>query len=135
MFDLHDIERITAWKLFRDHVETTPTPLEDTAVLWSNAPYVCDRLSDDPAKWPDPWKLILDGKFDNLGIVLGMLYTLQLTQRFKNKQFEIRMYQREKNREFVLVIDDSVLNWDPRTVIYLADLPKNLDFTTIWASS
>lgn len=135
MFDLYDIDRVTAWKLFRDHIETAATPLEDTAVLWSRAPFVSNQFSMDPITWPDPWKLVLDGEFDSLGIALGMLHTLQLTQRFKLAQFEIHLYQHEKHQEFVLIVNNKVLNWNPRTVISVAELPENTVFTKVWASS
>lgn len=135
MFDLYDLDRLTAWKLFRDHLETAADPLEDTAVLWSKAPLVSNQFSADPATWPDPWKLILDGEFDSLGIALGMLHTLQLTQRYKLHQFAIHMYQHEKNKEFVLTVNNMVLNWNPRTAITLAELPENTVFTKLWASS
>ena len=135
MFDLYDIERLTAWKQFRETLETSETPLEDTALLWSKAPFVSNRLSLNPATWPDAWQLIIDGEFDSLGLALGILHTLQLTQRFKADQFEIHMYQDKKNKEFILVVNNMVLNWAPRVVIPFADLPNNVAFTKVWTSS
>ena len=135
MFDLFDIERLTAWKQFRATLETSETPLEDTALLWSKAPFVSTRHSLTPSTWPDAWKLIIDGEFDSLGLALGILYTLQLTQRFKANQFEIHMYQDKKKQEFILVVNNMVLNWAPRVVIPFAELPENVDFTRVWTSS
>ena len=135
MFDLFDIERLTAWKQFRATLETSETPLEDTALLWSKAPFVSTRHSLNPSTWPDAWKLIIDGEFDSLGLALGILYTLQLTQRFKANQFEIHMYQDKKKQEFILVVNNMVLNWAPRVVIPFAELPENVDFTRVWTSS
>lgn len=135
MFDLYGIERLTAWKEFRNTLELSPTPLEDVAVLWSKAPFVSPRLSLDPKSWPDPWKLIIDGEFDSLGLVLGMLYTLQLTDRFKGSQFEIHMFQQQKNREFVLVTNNVALNWEPRTLVKFSDLCERIGFTKVWSST
>lgn len=135
MFDLYDIDRLTCWKKFRESLETSTTPLEDTALLWSKAPFVSNRLSLNPSTWPDAWQLIIDGEFDSLGLALGILYTLQLTERFKDTQFEIHMYQLEKNKEFILVMNNMVLNWEPRTVTAFAELPSNVVFTKVWTSS
>lgn len=134
MFDLHGFERLAAWKKFRNSLETSSSPLEDVAILWSKAPFISNKLSLDPTNWPDPWQLIIDGQFDNLSIVLGMLFTLQLTDRFKGNQFEIHMYQEEKNKEFVLVVDDFALNWYPREIEKFSILREKHSFTKIWAS-
>lgn len=134
MFDLYGIERLTAWKEFRNSLENSSTPLEDVALLWAKAPFVSNRIPLDSKHWPDPWKLIIDGEFDSLGIVLGMLYTLQLTDRFKGGQFEIHMFQNEKNKEFVLVIDNCVLNWSPREIEDFSILSNEHSFTRIWSS-
>ena len=76
------------------------------------APYVSPFLDpSDPDSWPDPWKLILDGKYDNLAISLGMLYTLKLTDRFKNMDFQIYLSQNKKEPDFFLTVGDlGVLN-------------------------
>lgn len=134
MFDSYGIERLTAWKEFRTTLELSPTPLEDVAILWSKAPFVSPRLSLDPKTWPDPWKLIIDGEFDSLGLVLGMLYTLQLTDRFKGSHFEIHMYQQEKSKEFVLVTDNVALNWSPRSLVQFNELSERFGFTKVWAT-
>lgn len=116
MFDLDGIERLTEWKRFRDQLETSEDPLAQCAAFWARAPFVSHYLDPkDAGSWPDPWQLILDSKYDNLAIALGMLYTLQLTTRFMASDFQIYMTSnREKNdREFYLLIDDThVLNLD-----------------------
>jgi hypothetical protein len=134
VFDLYDIERLTAWKEFRNTLEVSTTPLEDVAILWSKAPFVSNRLSLNPKSWPDPWQLIINGEFDSLGLVLGMLHTLQLTDRFKGSRFEIHMYQQEKDREFILVINNVALNWSPREVVDFSDLSERVDFTKVWST-
>lgn len=113
MFDLHGNERLTEWRNFRNKIETSPTPLEDSIEFWRKAPFVSPYL--DPAKpsfWPDPWHLIIDGKFDDLAICLGIMYTLKLTQRFMNESFEIHMAMREdEGPDYYLAVSKSrVLN-------------------------
>lgn len=134
MFDLYGFDRLSAWKEFRNSLEVSTSPLEDVAKLWAKAPFVSNRTSLNPINWPDPWKLIIDGEFDSLGIVLGMLFTLQLTDRFKEDQFEIHMYQEEKSKEFILVVDNCVLNWSPREIEDFRVLSEKCTFTKVWSS-
>lgn len=127
MFDLYGNERLTAWKQFRDSIETSSSPLEDVAELWSRAPFVSTFIDPSkPEQWPDPWHLILDGKFDDLAIVLGMLYTLNLTARFANAEFEIH-FSESKNKQLTywLVINGKyVLNYNFKEVTTVQDLPE-----------
>lgn len=115
VFDLYDNDRLIKWRQFRDNIETSLTPLEDVAHLWSRAPFVNTYLNPHtPDEWPDPWHLVLNSKLDELAIVLGMLYTLKLTQRFMDSVCEIHMSMLSKDSEhrYFLVIDDKVLNYE-----------------------
>ena len=136
VFDRHGTQRLTAWKEFRDSLETSDTPLEDVAMLWSQAPFVSPYLNpDNPTEWPDPWHLVLDLRLDDLAIALGMLYTIKLTQRFKGTVCEIHtsMFQNEKHPRYCLVVDNkSVLNLEYRTVLDINSLQK-VETRLIWS--
>ena len=138
MFDLHGIDRLAKWREFRQHLEHSQTPLEDVAVFWSRAPFVSDYLNPKtPHDWPDPWHLILDQKLDSLAIVLGMLYTIKLTQRFIDTNCEIHMSMcpQKKQHQYMLVVgDERVLNLEYGTVVSAEQL-KDLDTKTIYAVS
>lgn len=114
VFELHGNDRLTAWKQFRSSLETSSRPFADVAEFWSKAPFVNQFLDRQaPKSWPDPWHLILDGKFDDLAICLGMCYTLKLTQRFSDSVYEIHMSMplQDTSERFFLVVDRSaVLN-------------------------
>lgn len=127
MFDLFDTEKLKSWREFRLSLETSATPFQDVALLWSKAPFVNRYLNPhNPNSWPDPWKLIMDGKFDDLAICLGMCYTLQLTERFTSDKFEIHMSILPEGEQYMLVVNDrEVLNLAPRTVLSTTDLPEN----------
>lgn len=114
MFNQYGIDRLTEWKKFRDSIESEDKPLEACASFWAKAPFVSPYLDpSNPSSWPDPWKLVLDSKYDNLAIALGMLYTLQLTQRFMGERFEIYMsINNKENDYFLLVGDTNVLNME-----------------------
>ena len=135
VFNLHDTDRLTEWKRFRDSIETSARPLADVAEYWSHAPFVNRYLDpNNPQAWPGPWKLILDGTFDDLAISLGMLYTIQLTDRFKNCLFEIYQTTDNEKRSFLMIDNNSILNWQYREVKDSSDV-ENKDFTLVWTSS
>lgn len=121
MFDLQSNERLVEWKKFRDRLENSETPFQEVVDLWSTAPFVSKYLDPNNSKeWPDPWHLVLDGKFDDLAICLGMLYTLQLTQRFMQCKYEIHMSINPeiKDSRFYLSVDQSfILNYTYKQVV------------------
>jgi hypothetical protein len=136
VFDLSAQDRLTEWRRFRDNLESSQTPLEDVAKLWSKAPFVSAYLNPtEPDQWPDPWRLVLDNKLDDLAIVLGMLYTLKLTQRFMNFHFEIHMstLENQKEKNYFLVVENEVLNLEYGSVVGINELNR---YTTskIWTS-
>ena len=115
MFDLHGTERLAEWKKIRDNLEICDNPLQEVVNLCRSVPFVSNYLNPySPNDWPDPWRLVLDGKIDDLAICLGMLYTLQLTERFMGSKYEIHMSINPKTNDavFYLCIDRSfVLNY------------------------
>jgi len=127
VFDLYYTEKIKAWKEFRNSIETSPTPFEDVAAFWAKAPFVSRYLDPYNSKnWPDPWKLIMDNRFCDLAIALGMCYTLQLTTRFKDSKYEIHMSMSPSEVRHVLVVDDeAVVNLDYGGVSTIDNLPSN----------
>ena len=138
VFDEYGTKRLAAWRQFRESLETSPTPLEDVAELWCHAPFVSPYLDPQiPTAWPDPWHLMLDLRLDDLALVLGMLYTIKLTQRFIDTKCEIHMSMcPEKNStQYLLLVDNShVLNLDHGTVVEKQRL-ESLDTKTIYSVS
>lgn len=121
MFNLYGNDRLTEWKEFRNSLEVSNDPLSTVAELWSRAPFVNHYLNpQNTTEWPDPWHLIIDGKYDELAIALGMLYTIKLTDRFIVTPCEIHMTISEKKEDtsFFLIVDNRyVLNYEPRFVV------------------
>lgn len=134
MFDLFGNSRIESWRLFRDNLETSESPWTEVAAFWAKAPFVNNYLDPfDYKSWPDPWQLILDGKFDNLAIVLGICYTLSLTQRFSKSRFEIhKSINDKKNSNYYLVVDNEyVFNLHHGEVASMEEF-KKIDSYLIW---
>jgi hypothetical protein len=126
VFDLYGNDRLTEWKRFRNQLEVSDSPLEDTANYWAKAPFVNNYLDPyNPNSWPDPWHLVLDGKFDNLAICLGMLYTLKLTNRFIDSKCEIHKamsFDVEVQDYFLIVNKQSILNFEYNNVVDISYL-------------
>lgn len=139
VFKSYGNDRLAEWREFRLHLEVSETPLEDLADFWSNAPFVNQYINPDDTKtWPDPWHLILDDRYDDLGVALGMLYTLKLTQRFINTPCEIQMSMltNDKHPRYSLVIDNKwVLNWDYREVVNVENLPEVTNTRILWTGT
>lgn len=118
MFNLHGAERVLAWKSFRNQLESDIKPFQSVVEFWAKAPLVNFYLDPkDPMSWPDPWRLVIDDRYDDLAIVLGMLYTIKLTDRFSNMNLEIYMSVKEKNPIFFLQADKNILNLEYNRVV------------------
>ena len=128
MFNCYDQDRLAAWKQFRDTLETSKTPFDDVAELWSHAPFVSPYLNyQNPNSWPDPWHLVLDSRLDELAIALGMLYTIKLTERFVDTSCEIYRVKELAAKEhcYALVVDNQyVLNYEYNRVVGVKSLDE-----------
>lgn len=135
MFDLDANERLNFWKQLREELEISEDPLQKVVDFWIRAPFVNQYLDPtDPSSWPDPWHLILDGKYDDLAICLGMLYTIKLTQRFNQSKCEIHMSIDKKKNEknfFIVIDDNTVLNYQYGKITDIKDI-KNQETNTLW---
>lgn len=134
MFDLDRTSKLKAWREFRQSLELSTQPLTDVALLWSKAPFVSPFLNPkNPAEWPDPWHLILDDRYDDLAIALGMCYTLSLTERFKDQKIEIHTSMLSgETRYFVVVNNSFVLNYVYREVVDMGELTQ--ESNKIWSN-
>lgn len=135
MFDNYGNQRLIKWKQFRDQLEQGSDPFQQVVDLWCTAPLIGQYLDPyDQTVWPDPWRLILDDKFDNLSIALGMLYTVKLTTRFMDADCKIHMSIVPKDIEphyFVSINDTDYLNRFYRRATTLIE-HDNTDYRIIW---
>jgi hypothetical protein len=135
VFDLKTEDRLQAWRDFRDSLETSVTPLEDVARFWAKTPYNSKVLDPYHVKsWPDPWKLVINNRYDLLAITLGICYTLTLTARFKETKCEIYTSVTDKEEpRYMCVIDDKfVLNLHHGAVTTKEHVPP--DAILLWNS-
>ena len=133
MFQNSYDKQFTIWKKFRNKLEGSDSPLEDTIKFWAMAPLVNKHL--DPYRvdtWPDPWQIIKDGKYNDLTINLMIGHTLKLTKRFNDSQIEIRTYLDTANKTVynTCCIDNKILNYHYGEVVDESELPEEVVLQT-----
>ena len=89
MFSKKYDDRLKFWNDFRTKLETSPNPFQDTLDLYNQSPIVSIQVDPyDQSLWLDPWELINENQYCEFSKILGICYTLQLTDRFMNESFE-----------------------------------------------
>ena len=127
--------QMAAWYQLRQQLETSNSPLEDISIFFLRLPRV--KIYTDPydsATWPTPWELISENEYCEFNLILGMCYTLQLTERFKDCQPTINVSIDTVNKTvyYLLIVDDKVYGYD-EDWIDATDLPKSLKTQKIYA--
>ena len=107
-------ERLKLWKSFRETLEISATPLADVLEFWRHAPL--DVRGVDPydiKTWPDPWELIEENNYCEFLQILGICYTLQLTERFSHSKFEIHITldSKEEYIVYLLFVDNQPIGY------------------------
>ena len=127
MFEKEYDHRLQAWSNFRQSLETSKDPIQDTINLYNTAPTVSIHTDPyDKNTWPNPWELIQENQYCNFSRVLGMCYSLQLTERFSDGSFEIHIIIDSKNSAtlYLLQVDDIVIGHHDGEQTNVKDLPS-----------
>lgn len=129
MFQNSYDKQFSIWKKFRNKIDKSEQPLEDTIKFWAMAPLVNKHLDVYRIDtWPDPWQIIKDGKYNDFTINLMIGHTLKLSERFNESQIEIRTYL-DMDSKIVYntcYIDNKVLNYPYGEVTSEEDIPNNI---------
>jgi hypothetical protein len=128
MFTKNFEEQLAAWKKFRELLENSQEPFLEALDFYKNAPL--KRISYDPwnqSTWAGPWELLEENQYCEFGVVLGMCYSLQLTDRFKGSVFEIHICTNNEKSEthYLLFVDNQVINYNNK-VVSREELPDAL---------
>lgn len=126
-------KRLAAWVKFRESLETSIDPLQDVINFYSTIPVTtmnCDPWDRDT--WLNPWELLHENEYCEYCILLGMCYTLQLTDRFSTDEFEIHIgIDEQKTRHYyLLVVGDRVLGYDNTTHVHVDEAFKSVQSQT-----
>lgn len=135
MFSKSYEERLAIWSQFRSKIETSNNPLQDVIDFYKPAPTV--SINTDPwtkEYWPNPWELIHENQYCDFCRVLGYCFSLQLTDRFKEKNFEIHIVTNDElGYEYLLFVDDSwVLGYDKNKPIHVTDIAEKLNSQVVY---
>ena len=138
MFSKHYEKRLAAWHEFRKSLEKDSDPIQTTLDFYKAAPRVninCDPW--DRNTWPDPWELLAENEYCEYCIILGMCYTLQLTDKFSQAKFEIHIVidQENSDRMYLLYVDNNVLGYYYNSHIDRNELPPRLHSEVIYQMS
>jgi hypothetical protein len=127
--------RQLAWYQLRQTLETSEDPFSDVAKFFLRLPRV--KFYTDPydsATWPTPWELIDENEYCEFNLILGMCYTMQLTERFKDTCPTINLAIDNVNKTvyYLLCIEEKVYGYDD-SWISVSELPKSLKMQKIYA--
>ena len=122
-------ERLATWSEFRSSLEDSKTPFLDVVEFYASAPKT--RYAVDPwgqSTWPDPWQLLEENLYCEFSVVLGMCFSLQLTDKFSGSNFEIHISTNRKQSEthYLLVVDKSTVVGYNGEVVSHEELPDAL---------
>lgn len=111
-------ERLRGWKDLRDRsskLELGPA-LMDINDWWWQAPMINHSLHwKDFPDWPDPWTLLGQSGFCDLARALGMLYTVEMSDRI---DVETMMLIETRENNLVLINTDKyIMNWSPGVIV------------------
>lgn len=104
--------RLKSWQDLRKQLEKSKDPINQTVEFFNKLP--TSSMAVDPynnKSWPDPWMLIEENVYCRFLKVLGICYTLQLTDRFSTRDFEIHISIDSENHDLVyqIKIDNDML--------------------------
>lgn len=130
MFNQPFEKRLSLWREFRNSLEDSESPMQDTINFWNSAPLVSIQADPyDSSTWPDAWEIIHENIFCSFVKILAICYTLQLTERFSHEPFEIHITQdtNESQTYYLLIIDNWVIGYDMNKIILKSDLPNSIE--------
>jgi hypothetical protein len=121
-------DRLKIWHDFRDDLESSSDPIQLAIDTYNSMPN--DSMCTDPftpEMWPNPWELINENQYCAFTKLLGICYSLQLTERFSQEEFEIHIFiDREKsNHYYLLSVGKIVIGFDNYKDIDYFEMPKN----------
>jgi len=128
MFNKNYEDRLSIWKDFRKELSSSSDVLLDVITFYQLAPTV--SIHTDPYNqetWPSPWELLYENQYCNFCKILGICYTLQLTESFTDQNFEIHIGIDKQNHEtyYLLSVNSNVIGFNDN-YIHIDELPRSI---------
>lgn len=127
--------QFSSWMKLRQDLEQVNDPFDYVTQYFLKRPRV--KIYTDPydeSTWPTPWELIEENEYCQFNVLLGICYTLQLTERFKDCRATINVALDEINKTvyYLLYINDKVYGYLEEDWMPVAQLPKSLRLQKIY---
>lgn len=127
MFDKTYEYRLKDWADFRAFLNNAEDPLLCVLQKYQWAPTV--SIHTDPwtqETWPSPWELIQENTYCEFCKLLGMCYSLQLTDKFSQTNFEIHIGIDDSKSQsyYLLFVDQFIIGYLDDSYIHADDLPS-----------
>ena len=127
-------DRILNWRSYRRSI--TNNHLQNIARDWAKCPIIPNYLEyDDCRHWPDPWTLISEGNYCELGRALGMFYTLYYTSCSFRDTMTIEVYKDRENHEYLNLVRCEgglyTLNYNLGEVVNSFSVPQSAELINI----
>jgi len=122
-------DRLLDWKDFRQELEYHPDPIQYAIDHYNKIPSEPRNVDPyDKETWPSPWEIIAENNYCSFLKLLGICYSLQLTDRFSTETFEIHIVlDRDKSSTFyLLMVGNRIIGYDGDTHVATSKLSKNL---------
>jgi len=126
MFDKKYEDRLRAWADFRSQLEFSNDPIQATIEFYNRAPLVNIQVDPyDENTWLDPWTLLRENNYCNFALILGIAYTLQLTTRFSDIDFEIHICTNKEKSEvkYLLYVGNQVIGYQRDSAVNAEVVP------------
>lgn len=121
-------QRLRQWRALREKIEHSENPFIDAISAYSSAPFAYNSNVNmwDQDTWPNPWELIERNGYTDTCILLGICYTLKLTERFSKSEFEIHINTDNESKEtfLLLAVDDTVIAPTGKKVLNRMEVPN-----------
>lgn len=126
--------KILNWREYRNNLCDWPNDIEAVAKVWATAPIINRYLcSNNIALWPDAWELISSSKYCDIGIALGMFYTLYYSSYPNKNTLELQGFRLKKSHaEYNLLLCEEgkyVLNYSVGQVVNIQSIPADAEHT------
>lgn len=137
MFKLLKFEdRMSAWRDFRETLTISDDPIQDVIDFYNTAPLV--NFNADPYSretWPNPWELLEENIYCEYCKILGICYTLSLTEHFNEESFEIHIgIDRHCSATYYLLyVGDRVVGYEANTHVHKDVIPDTIQVQNIHA--
>lgn len=127
MFSKKYEDRLQAWRTFRESLESSKDPIQDTIDLYNKATLIniaCDPYSQ--STWPDPWELLEENNYCPFVKILAICYTLQLTDCLSQSTYEIHIVRdnEKSSTYYLLYVDDYVIGFNGDTYVHRKEIPQ-----------